>query len=115
MSVTRHALKLALRAADAVPPLSAANSDARSTVTTAMAANVSQRFLTWMNPPLQTPVGLASGPILAPFTDAWKEDWLVRRGGVGALELVLGDEHSARLRPFVRRDDAPTLEHVDEP
>jgi hypothetical protein len=46
MSVTRHALKAAWCAADAELPRMAANMDAKSTVATASAASVSQRFLT---------------------------------------------------------------------
>src|SRR3954469_10690771 len=51
MSVTRQAENWALCAADAEPPRTAAPSDAMSTVTTASAASVSQRFLTMVNPP----------------------------------------------------------------
>jgi hypothetical protein len=35
-----------------VLPRKAANMNAKSTVATATVASVSQRFLTWMNPPL---------------------------------------------------------------
>src|SRR5947209_8603197 len=68
MSVTRHALKLDLCAADAEPPRNAANNDARSTVATARAASVSQRFLTWMIPPLSDWGERLNAPILTPFT-----------------------------------------------
>ena len=35
--------------------------------------------------------------------------------GESPLEIVLGDEHAARLRALVRRDDPAPLEHVDQP
>src|SRR3954453_16764917 len=63
MSVTRHALKAALCAADALLPRIAANIDARTTVTMASIANVSQRFLTWINPPLCLTGGRAGATV----------------------------------------------------
>src|SRR6266536_1621678 len=95
MSVTRHALKLDLCAADADPPRMTANRDARSTVATARAANVSQRFLTWMNPPLWSFWGIRPAdpiPVPAPGKGS-----LFDRRGDDAVELVLGHEHAAWL------------------
>src|SRR5436305_8123249 len=99
MSVTRQALKAALCAADAELPRMAANRDARSTVATASAASVSQRFLTWMNPPMCLTGGTCA-PSLARLTDRGYS----RFGSVesrcvhGPLEVVLGDKYAAGFR-----------------
>src|SRR6516165_4749250 len=37
------------------------------------------------------------------------------RQASGAVELCVGDEHPARLRSLVARDDPAPLEHVDQP
>src|SRR5665213_3645822 len=86
MSVTRQALKLAVCAADAELPRRAANMDARSTVATATAASVSQRFLTWMNPPLGFLTGGLARSSLAAFTDDSKlRTWFSTRSGGARL------------------------------